>query len=276
MSKHLISNQVIFDSVSHQLFNSLDASLQTTLGATASRCLFVLIENNGKIVTKRELLYEAWEKYGSIVTGNSVSQAITQIRRALSIINIREDIINTTPRIGYSIACPIQLLDSGSINFYPPSDILMPEPQSLHAGIWDVVPVEENKKKYKEIKKIKWVNLLILCSLTCFSSLIARLTYMGTWGNVTNSFETIRYKKVEGNPKIFMSSTASDGHAIALDYIDQLKEYPPTTIADLKNKLIYINNNKLLEKDFYSYLVCDKAIGEVSAECAIYILKKEG
>ncbi|MEN3032946.1 winged helix-turn-helix domain-containing protein [Chromobacterium amazonense] len=272
MSKYLISNQIIFDSITHELCNTLDTNTRIILGATASRCLLILISRNGKIVTKKELLYEVWEKYGSIVTGNSANQAITQIRKSLTTINITDDIINTTPRIGYSISCTVERLDDTDTT---------PEKVNLsftHTTSRKTTSISNKiRRDWKTLSNLKKNHRIqygcTICLLLGISTLIAWLTYKNTWGDTTYSFKYINYVKVDKYKNIFVSSDKKNNEGLISDSIANLKKNPPSSISDWKNKFIYLNiDNK--DKKLYDYLICNKPIESATKYCSIYIIHK--
>ncbi|VVE80055.1 winged helix-turn-helix domain-containing protein [Pandoraea sputorum] len=103
MVKFLIGDIAGFDTDTFALVSQRDATLSVPLGATAGRCLQVLLEANGEIVTKRTLLAQGWEQYGAVVTDNNLSQSIVRIRKALQQLGVDPAVLATLPRIGYRL-----------------------------------------------------------------------------------------------------------------------------------------------------------------------------
>ncbi|VVD83525.1 transcriptional regulator [Pandoraea anhela] len=103
MANFLIGDAARFDSDTLSLTNVAEPEHVIPLGAAAGRCLLVLVQAEGGIVTKRTLLTEAWEQYGAVVTSNNLSQAIVQIRRALQLAGADPALLATVPRIGYRL-----------------------------------------------------------------------------------------------------------------------------------------------------------------------------
>ncbi|MCI3205538.1 MULTISPECIES: winged helix-turn-helix domain-containing protein [Pandoraea] len=103
MVKFLIGDIAGFDTDTFTLVSQHDASLSVPLGAAAGRCLQVLLEAEGEIVTKRNLLTQGWEQYGAVVSDNNLSQSIVRIRRGLQQLGVDPTVLATLPRIGYRL-----------------------------------------------------------------------------------------------------------------------------------------------------------------------------
>lgn len=103
MGLYLIGKDILFDSDTLTMRSLYEPSKQIVLGNVASRCLSVLLDAEGKIIKKRDLIYEIWGKLGIEVTDNSLAQAIRQIRCAINEFAPNEQIIVTIPRIGYKV-----------------------------------------------------------------------------------------------------------------------------------------------------------------------------
>lgn len=108
MSIYLINNEVVFDSNNLTLQSARTKSKQIPLGNVASRCLKVLLDADGKVVKKRELIFEVWGKLGLEVTDNSLAQAVRQIRTAIKELAPHQSTVLTMPRIGYKIASKVE------------------------------------------------------------------------------------------------------------------------------------------------------------------------
>ena len=81
MARYLIAGVMLFDDELYEVSGAGDVVQSVMLGAAASRCFSTLLEAQGSIVTKKELLHAGWERYGQQVSANSVNQSIAQIRR---------------------------------------------------------------------------------------------------------------------------------------------------------------------------------------------------
>jgi DNA-binding winged helix-turn-helix (wHTH) protein len=66
--------------------------------------LVYLVERNGRLVSKDELIDSIWP--GVAVTDNSLAQSIAELRRLLG--DSGRDMIRTVPRRGYVFATPVE------------------------------------------------------------------------------------------------------------------------------------------------------------------------
>lgn len=92
---------------------------ENTLYSTASRCLFVLITNVGKVVSHKSLYEAGWEKHGKEVTPNTLYQTISELRKQLKNAGFKDNIIQTLPRQGWTINTEIlitEINETASIN----------------------------------------------------------------------------------------------------------------------------------------------------------------
>ncbi|NRH23226.1 winged helix-turn-helix domain-containing protein [Pantoea stewartii] len=77
---------------------------KTTIGASASMCLELLIENVGRLVTHQQFYDYVWRRFGTEPASTSIYQNISALRRALIKIGYEEDIIRTMPRKGFLLS----------------------------------------------------------------------------------------------------------------------------------------------------------------------------
>lgn len=111
MSLYLISRSVRFDNEAFVLYAADAPNEKLRIGAIASRCLTLLVDANGEIVTKRDLMSGAWGAFGLEVTENSLAQVIRQLRVALDKLLPGQELILTVPRIGYRSSAQVELID---------------------------------------------------------------------------------------------------------------------------------------------------------------------
>ena len=120
MSTYVINNLIHFDNEAFVLYTT-DAPEDTLrIGAIASRCLTQLLQANGQIVSKRDLMSGAWGTFGLEVTDNSLAQVVRQLRVALEKLQPDHELIITIPRIGYKISEQVTLLDGTAPAAQPP------------------------------------------------------------------------------------------------------------------------------------------------------------
>src|SRR5262245_8626013 len=91
--------------------------------------LWLLIKEEGRIVSKSELMDAIWAD--AFVEESNVSQNIYTLRRALGVDGQGRQFIETVPRRGYRFAVPVRFLDEASNNRENDSQ----SPASPHANI---------------------------------------------------------------------------------------------------------------------------------------------
>lgn len=100
--KFIIDDKFIFQPRRREL-RRLDNGQSVILHTTASQCLLVLLSNQGRIMTRDELIAHAWgESALEFVSSNTFYQTISVLRKSLATIGCRE-IIMTIPRKGLVI-----------------------------------------------------------------------------------------------------------------------------------------------------------------------------
>lgn len=105
MHNHYIINEAIeFHPAKSTLRNINNPDSLVTLNSPAGRCLLLLINRVGNIVTQQEFMDVVWKQSGMQVTSNAYYQNISVLRKGLKRIGLGEDIIVTIPRIGLTLA----------------------------------------------------------------------------------------------------------------------------------------------------------------------------
>ncbi|MFW0765591.1 winged helix-turn-helix domain-containing protein [Trabulsiella odontotermitis] len=103
MMLYVINNCIDFRAGQNQLVLK-GSGVATKLTYPAARCLELMLEQHGKIVTHAELYQKVWEERGANTTPNTLYQNISLIRRALKeMIPDGDKLINTIPRRGFRI-----------------------------------------------------------------------------------------------------------------------------------------------------------------------------
>ncbi|MDV5227702.1 hypothetical protein RZ760_017375 [Providencia rettgeri] len=90
----ILSDHVVYDS----LKRTLSRGKKTVSLSENESCLLKLLLN--KTSSKREVMYEIWEKRGTIVTESSYYKLVRQLRLSFRKMELDENLIMTLPRIG--------------------------------------------------------------------------------------------------------------------------------------------------------------------------------
>lgn len=105
MHNHYIINGVVeFHPATSTLRDLNDPDHVVVLNSPAGRCLLLLIERTGTIVTQHEFLDIVWAKRGMLVSSNTFYQNISILRKGLKKIGLPDDPVVTIPRIGLTLA----------------------------------------------------------------------------------------------------------------------------------------------------------------------------
>ncbi|MFI8418243.1 transcriptional regulator [Serratia sp. NPDC078593] len=97
---YLLNEKVRFISDQHRLEPVDDQGPPIALNVPASRCLLLLLQRQGEVISQKEFLYEVWESKGQFANANTYFQNIYLLRRALKIAGIEEIMIKTIPKEG--------------------------------------------------------------------------------------------------------------------------------------------------------------------------------
>ncbi|HCZ9098945.1 winged helix-turn-helix domain-containing protein [Klebsiella michiganensis] len=100
--KYLINESVYFYPAKQLLAPVSGEEESVSLNVPASRCLKLLLEKKGEIVTRYDFSQEVWESRGQYTSTNTLYQNISLIRKALRAVGISQDVIHTIPREGFS------------------------------------------------------------------------------------------------------------------------------------------------------------------------------
>lgn len=126
MHKHYIINGLIeFHPATGTLRRVSQPDHVVVLNSPAGRCLLLLIERAGTIVTQQEFLENVWLRRGMLVSPNTYYQNISILRKGLKKIGFEVDPIVTIPRIGLTLASDTEIVIREAL----------PQPQSLEAEL---------------------------------------------------------------------------------------------------------------------------------------------
>lgn len=103
-NKIMINGEVIFDINSNELYSRTDRREIVSLNAPTARCLKLLLESKGKIISRDEFLSEVWNARGIVVSQNTFYQNISLLRKSLEKAGLAKDIIITVRHRGFALA----------------------------------------------------------------------------------------------------------------------------------------------------------------------------
>lgn len=108
------------------IYNPADGSLThiesgdlITLPLPAQRLLQILLDSEGKLISREDLLSKVWEQYGLNGSGNNLNQYLSIIRRSFSSFGC-EWFIETIPRVGVRLFESVMVIKGTDVSV-PPS-----------------------------------------------------------------------------------------------------------------------------------------------------------
>lgn len=111
MHKYYIINGVVeFHPAASTLRDLNNPEQVVVLNSPAGRCLLLLIERAGSIVTQQECMDIVWQRRGMMVSPNTYYQNISILRKGLKKVGFETDPIVTIPRIGLTLASDTQIM----------------------------------------------------------------------------------------------------------------------------------------------------------------------
>ena len=294
MTRYLIDGITLFDDELYELSVPDDpASAVVLLGAAASRCLSALLEAQGTIVTKKELLYQGWERYGQQVSGNSVNQSVAQIRRCLASLGQSPDSLVTVPRIGYKLAdcLAIRKLGDERVESERPasearpcaasglptaSGVLLAEPGNPLVSLTEAIMASARREPHR-IRRL-WPQARLAGYLCAFLGLNTVMAL--SWGLLrgTSPLATqihVPYASAGNNDQhLYFAGAVLNGRPDAVqEHIAQLRRMPPSATAMAERRYVYINGT--LRDQVYSYFLCHEPIDHAQARCLSYLIVDE-
>lgn len=100
----IINQEVMFNANMNELRSLAGNGECVSLNAPTARCLLLLLQNKGKVISRDEFLASVWETRGVVVSQNTFYQNISLLRKSLVRAGLSEDIIITVRQKGFSIA----------------------------------------------------------------------------------------------------------------------------------------------------------------------------
>ena len=128
-NSYMINDKVIFN-VNKSEFQSLtDNGVTVTLNAPTARCLQLLLDSSGKVISREKFLDEVWNARGVVVSENTFYQNISLLRKSLIRAGLNNEIIITVRRRGFVIS------EGTVIKMLPPDEKASSGDQILHKRI---------------------------------------------------------------------------------------------------------------------------------------------
>jgi DNA-binding winged helix-turn-helix (wHTH) protein len=152
---YLINNCVEFRPEENLLY-SRENGERITLFFAASRCLQLLLNQQGKLVSQQELFDIGWNRNGGSVSNNTFYQNILMLRKGLKLVGCEQTVIKTVPRKGLTIPLSVAV---EKIEGNPPPLPIEEEGKALEEDN-TLSPPQVNSKKESRIITPWWMTTL--------------------------------------------------------------------------------------------------------------------
>ena len=104
-NSYIINDEVIFNMDVNELQPVAGKDLEAiTLNTPTARCLQLLLESNGNIISRDEFLSAVWKERGVVVSQNTFYQNISLLRKSLLRAGLTQDVVVTVRQRGFVIA----------------------------------------------------------------------------------------------------------------------------------------------------------------------------
>lgn len=241
--KYLINDSVVFYPDEHRLVNKQDIKVDLLLNIPASRCLALLIERKGCVITQKEFFEQVWESQGTYVTQNTFYQNISLLRKGLKAAGLVDDPIKTVLKRGITLADAITV-----VPYEAPAEEDVEQQDAPQAVLQcEVQPLRPRKLK------MKWLYLLPLAIFAFFS--MKYYQNRATTGDFFANYKA--YGDINGC-KLMIPKASK----ITDIYASFLQHTPPSCP---ESGVVYLTMDRSLPR--ISMIQCNKDIHSIEAEC---------
>lgn len=162
--KYIINLTVIFDPENRVLMLRNNHHLSVVLSNPATRLLSELIKNNKTELPRETLIKNVWEDYGFSPSSATLSNHISELRKAFESLGMSKDILITVPRIGFKMDAEIHPETKQHKEQAAVEEACLPLPASQPATQHNTVPEQNAAGSKKPARNIN-IAVLILISV---------------------------------------------------------------------------------------------------------------
>ena len=171
--------------------------------------LLMLVKEEGRIVSKSELMEEIWK--GAIVEESNISQNIYTLRRLLGVDEQGRQFIETVPRRGYRFAVPVRLLDKAASNGANGSQAFVADQPAF------VPPSPPAKKEIRPRSALRAALLAVLGVVVLSSLGFGIYQFVNRRGGkkTTAPIEQVRFQRLTDSGDVVYPTISPDGELLA-------------------------------------------------------------
>lgn len=103
----IINDAVIFKMNDSELIPLTQDGEAILLNTPTARCLQLLVERQGRVVSRDDFLEQVWGAKGIVVSQNTFYQNISLLRKSLKKAGLQEDIVVTVRRKGFTLSSDV-------------------------------------------------------------------------------------------------------------------------------------------------------------------------
>lgn len=103
-NSYIINDEIIFNKDTFELKSVTDVNEAISLNAPTARCLLLLIERKGEVISRECFMDQVWHAHGIVVSENTFYQNISLLRKSLKKIAPKMDIVITMRSKGFIIS----------------------------------------------------------------------------------------------------------------------------------------------------------------------------
>ncbi|HGE6932468.1 TPA: transcriptional regulator [Enterobacter cloacae] len=251
MHKYYIINGVVeFHPAASTLRDLNNPEQVVVLNSPAGRCLLLLIERAGSIVTQQECMDIVWQRRGMMVSPNTYYQNISILRKGLKKVGFETDPIVTIPRIGLTLASDTQIT-------IKETQLPSAEPDAPVQTVQEEVSVPQPVAP--AVKRRIWLlGLLLFISVVVISHSRAHDNYF---------VDGYRFTTMMGECRLYFARDIETPHdrdkalSYAAPFKDECSSYP----------WVYISGYTLLPRA--SVIRCDRAMTEPNRCMSDYFIQ---
>ncbi|MGI3450937.1 transcriptional regulator [Citrobacter freundii] len=133
-----IDKRVCYRSEDGAMWPSGDEGSTVTLTLTMNRLLACLLEKQGQVLTRNELLDSVWDAHGLRSSSHTLNKYISELRKHFVQFGIVEECITTVPRVGFMFNSDVEIS-------------VMTQPNIVGKSIFNVEKTETQKVKSRSL-----------------------------------------------------------------------------------------------------------------------------
>ena len=108
---YILHKQILFN-LDELFLQDINMQDKLFLPPTAAYILVVLIEKSNEVCERNYIFDEVWQRFTTEVSGNTLNQYISLLRRSFRTLGITDELIITSPRVGFCLSCDVKMPDT--------------------------------------------------------------------------------------------------------------------------------------------------------------------